>query len=90
MVLLAVACSVPATRSAEGGTGLLNQPVNAYVVRRSWHSDVGFAVEALLPALAPLRRDFPGTRFILFGFGDRRYLLAHNKASASLPALFWP
>jgi Protein of unknown function (DUF2459) len=51
-----------------------------YVVRRSWHIDVGFAAADLAAPLAAVAAQFPGVRYVLFGFGDQHYLLAkkHN------------
>ena len=61
-----------------------------YVVRRSWHIDLGFAVAELQPPLNTLAAKFPGARFVFFGFGDRHYLEAkHHTPWVSLRAL-WP
>jgi len=61
-----------------------------YVARRGWHVDIGFAVADLEPPLKSLTNEFPGARYLFFGFGDRRYLLAKDRnASVSLAAL-WP
>lgn len=50
-----------------------------YVVRRGWHVDVGMAVVDLGPSLQPWAARFANARYLLFGFGDRRYLLARDK-----------
>ena len=61
-----------------------------YVVRRGWHIDVGFDVPELVAPLASVAREFPGARCLLFGFGDRRYLMAkHSHVPAMLGAI-WP
>jgi len=62
----------------------------AFVVRRGWHTDIAFEVDALPASLGAIARDFPGARYLVFGFGDRRYLLARNKSGASIEALLWP
>jgi Protein of unknown function (DUF2459) len=61
-----------------------------YVVRRGWHIDVGFAAADIQPPLNSVAGQFPGVRYLFFGFGDQHYLLAkdHN-APVSLGAL-WP
>jgi len=61
-----------------------------YVVRRSWHLDVGFAAADLRGPLALVRDRFPGARYILFGFGDEAYLTSGrgrfvNMLTALLP-----
>lgn len=47
-----------------------------YVVRRGWHVDTGLAVARLGKDLAAIARQWPGATFVLFGFGDRRYLMS--------------
>ena len=63
---------------------------NLYVVRRGWHIDVGFSSADLEPPLGSLLADFPRARFLIFGFGDRRYLLAKHRGGATLLAALWP
>lgn len=46
-----------------------------HVVRRGWHTDIAVPAVGLVPALASLARDFPGVRHLVFGFGDRAYLM---------------
>jgi hypothetical protein len=61
-----------------------------YVVRRGWHIDVGFAAADIQPPLNSVAGQFPGVRYLFFGFGDRHYLLAKDRnAPVSLGAL-WP
>lgn len=61
-----------------------------YVARRGWHVDVGFAVTDLPATFAPLAADFPGARYLFFGFGDRHYLLAAHGRSPSMLLALWP
>jgi len=61
-----------------------------YVARRGWHIDIGFDVSDLGTPLAAVAADFPGARYVFFGFGDRHYLLARNKSFPSLLAALWP
>ena len=61
-----------------------------YVVRRGWHIDVGFAAADIQPPLNSVAEQFPGVRYLFFGFGDKHYLLAKDRnAPVSLGAL-WP
>ena len=47
-----------------------------HVIRRGWHTDIAVpAAGPLVPELASLARDFPGVRYLVFGFGDRAYLM---------------
>ena len=77
-------------RGAEAdGVGSAKSTV-IYVVRRGWHIDIGFAAADMQPPLNSVAGQFPGVRYLFFGFGDRHYLLAKERnAPASLGAL-WP
>jgi hypothetical protein len=65
-------------------------PPQVMVVRRGWHIDVGFAVADLLPPLRFVASDLPTARFVLFGFGDMRYLMSRNHGASTLAAALWP
>jgi len=64
--------------------------VQAVVVKRGWHVDVGLAVGALGAALDPVAQAFPRARYLFFGFGDRRYLLSKHPNGPVLLAALWP
>jgi hypothetical protein len=64
--------------------------VVVYIVRRGWHIDIGFAAADLSTGLAALRGNFPEARYLLFGFGDRRYLMAQNRHGPELLEALWP
>jgi uncharacterized protein DUF2459 len=92
--LLLAGCSAfmptpPAAVSPAAGARL---PPSAtiYVVRRAWHIDIGFAVDELDAPLRALAQPFPGTRYLSFGFGDRRYLEARNRGLPNMLAALWP
>ncbi|MGA2188715.1 MAG: DUF2459 domain-containing protein [Steroidobacteraceae bacterium] len=61
-----------------------------YLARRGWHVDVGFAVASLTAPLDAVAREFPGARYLFFGFGDRRYLMAKHRNMPALLAALWP
>jgi hypothetical protein len=60
-----------------------------YVVKRAWHIDIGFTAAELHSPLASVREAVPEARYVLFGFGDKRYLLAHGRSFGLLGAV-WP
>jgi hypothetical protein len=65
-----------------GGAGLADTPTDTdtiFVARRGWHIDVGFMVDELALPLRFIRGEFPGARYVFFGFGDRRYLESRNR-----------
>jgi hypothetical protein len=61
-----------------------------YVVRRSWHIDIGFAADDMNLPLQSLTKEFPQVRYLFFGFGDRRYLLSKSSAGPTLLLALWP
>jgi hypothetical protein len=80
---LLVACSGAPTRSPDSSSII-------YVIKRSWHVDIGFATADLQPPLASLRTDFANSRYLLFGFGDRHYLLDKDRGLGGMLAALWP
>jgi uncharacterized protein (TIGR02117 family) len=59
------------------------------VVARGWHTDVALPVDDSIGPLTRLRRDFPGVHFLVFGFGERAYLMTRHAGSGeALGALF--
>jgi uncharacterized protein (TIGR02117 family) len=45
------------------------------VVDRGWHTDIGLPMREIEGPLGAVERRFPGAQYLVFGFGDRRYLL---------------
>jgi hypothetical protein len=86
-VSLAALLSMPHSSAAEPPAA---DSAVIYVIRRGWHVDVGFDAAALQPPLKSLLTDFPGARYVVFGFGDRHYLLAKNRNAPVLLAALWP
>ena len=59
------------------------------VVERGWHTDIALPAEAMSGPLAGLAQAFPGVEFLVFGFGDRAYFMAHETTlPGTLAALF--
>ena len=61
-----------------------------YVVARGWHTDIGLPVDAVTGPLASLERDFPGVRFMVFGFGERQFYMARDTGSGEMLAALLP
>ncbi len=61
-----------------------------YVVNQGWHTDIGLSVNDLTGPLASSQRGFPGARFIVFGFGERRYYMARDAGSGEMLAALFP
>jgi hypothetical protein len=61
-----------------------------FIVKRGWHIDVGVAVQELAPPLRVVQAELPQARYLLFGFGDRRYLTARSRRLDALLAALRP
>lgn len=61
-----------------------------FIVKRGWHIDVGIAVPDLRAPLRVVQAQLPQARYLLFGFGDRRYLTARSKRLDALLAALRP
>jgi uncharacterized protein (TIGR02117 family) len=86
---LAACASIPEP-SAPGASVDAGRPVVVYVIKRSWHTDIGFEVSDLHPPLADLHTQLRGARYLLFGFGDRHYLIDHGGSTNGLLGAVWP
>lgn len=76
---LAACSAVPVETAVPAGTGVPRTEANLYVLRRGKHTDLVLPVEELGEPLATLATDFPGARYLVFGFGDRQYVLATHQ-----------
>jgi uncharacterized protein (TIGR02117 family) len=91
LLALVVACSAaPARRAGQASVDASGASSVIYVIKRKWHVDIGFAAADLPPPLDSLRTDFPGTQYLLFGFGDRHYLLDQDRGIGGALAALWP
>jgi hypothetical protein len=81
----AAARTVSAPPSGPGDDGAM-----IYVVRRSWHVDVGFDKGEIAPPLRLVLHALPDATYVFFGFGDRGYLTADHRHAPNLLAALWP
>jgi hypothetical protein len=89
--LLLAACSTPRSSAPSGLKAAISQASGSvFVVRRDWHVDIAFAVDDMSAPLNTLAGQFPGARYLVFGFGDRRYLKSRNKHLPNMVAALWP
>ncbi|MGH8207222.1 MAG: DUF2459 domain-containing protein [Steroidobacteraceae bacterium] len=85
---LLAACASAPSRRIDFAANCGAYVSSVYVVKRGWHIDVGFSAAGLSAPLSWVVSRFPGSRYVLFGFGDRRYLTAkHKSVDALLAAL---
>jgi uncharacterized protein (TIGR02117 family) len=84
------ACSTVSQRGAVASSVDPGPSVTVYVIKRSWHTDIGFDADDLHPPLASLRAGFPKAHYLLFGFGDKHYLVTHANSLDRLVGALWP
>ena len=84
------ACVSVRPRAAIAPSPSADESWTILVVRRGWHTDVGFLAAEIAPPLASVREKFGDARYLTFGFGDRRYLLARTSRSIDLIGAVWP
>jgi uncharacterized protein (TIGR02117 family) len=53
-----------------------------YVLRGGWHTELALPVSLISDGLAALKSEFPGARWLVFGWGARDYYMAPNPGLA--------
>jgi len=66
------------------------QAATAFVIDRGWHTDIGIGVEDVHGPLTTIEQSFPGVRYLVFGFGDRAYLLARHRMLLDMVGALFP
>jgi uncharacterized protein (TIGR02117 family) len=84
LCLCACAAQPPAAKTEAAKSATL------FLIDRGWHTDVAFDTAQLHRPLAGLVRDLPGARYLVFGFGERHYVLAKDKNFGEMLAAVWP
>jgi hypothetical protein len=91
LAAIALACTVARAASAGASASGDSSGADLYVARRGWHVDVGFDATAIIALpLAAVTADLPGSRYVFFGFGDRRYLLSRHHSLPAMLGAVWP
>jgi uncharacterized protein (TIGR02117 family) len=78
LALFTAACTVPQPAATQD-----DDPV-IYVIERDWHTDIGLPVEQMTFPLASLQADYPGVTVLLFGFGERQFLVNREKTVGAM------
>jgi hypothetical protein len=85
--------ALPAVANSSSSAASIGEPAGGaviYIARRGWHIDIGFDAADLQSPLASLVPQFPGVRYLFFGFGDEHYLLAKHRNAPVMLAALWP
>jgi uncharacterized protein (TIGR02117 family) len=64
--------------------GLAPRTEMIYVIAGGWHTELGLPLEALSSPLADLKREFPGARYLVFGWGAHDYYMSQNPSIGDL------
>jgi uncharacterized protein (TIGR02117 family) len=74
----------PADRTAGEKTATI------FLIERSWHTDIGIPATQVGDTLGQLRVTFPGVQTLVFGFGERAYLLDQQHGFGDMLAALIP
>jgi len=50
--------------------------VTAYLIALGWHTEIALPIHAIQGPLRAIAPDFPGTQYLSFGWGERKYYMA--------------
>jgi hypothetical protein len=89
-VVVAVAGGVFCSEPVLGESAVAARTTVIFVARRDWHIDIGFAAADLEAPLDASIGQFPGVRYVFFGFGDRHYLMAKSRNVPAMLGALWP
>ena len=89
---LAIAgCTTPRGQEVAADSAAdVGPPLVVYVIKRHWHTDVGFNAGDIPLPLAAIRAQLPASRYLFFGFGDRHYLVNQDRGIGGLLGALWP
>lgn len=60
------------------------------VLQRDWHTDLCLDPRDLTGKLTAVTADFPGARFLCFGFGERQYMLEKDHSALAMLSSLLP
>lgn len=80
MVSLAMLCALAgcAWSPVEPYAGRASRLETLYVIAGGWHTEIGVPTRAMTGPLASLPEASPGSRYFVFGWGQRDYYMARN------------
>jgi Protein of unknown function (DUF2459) len=80
-IVVWILCGLAGCRGAnpvEPHIGSASRTELIYVIAGGWHTEIGLPVGAIGGPLAALKAEFPGARYLVFGWGARDYYMARN------------
>lgn len=87
LIVMPACCGRPGYRPEPAAAARI---ATVYVIDRGWHTDIGLGAGDVHGPLATLEADFPGVRYLVFGFGDRAYLLSPYRSAIDMIAALVP
>jgi uncharacterized protein (TIGR02117 family) len=81
---------IDAAAAVPAALPLRHDPSEIAVVERWRHTDIALPAEALTGPAASLKQAFPGLAFVVFGFGDRAYLMSREVTIGQTIAALFP
>jgi uncharacterized protein (TIGR02117 family) len=80
-IVVWILCGLAGCRGAnpvEPHIGSASRTELIYVIAGGWHTEIGLPVGAIGGPLAALKAEFPGARYLVFGWGARDYYMSRN------------
>ena len=64
--------------------------VTIYVIAAGWHTEIALPVQAIHDPLRAVAPDFPGARYLSFGWGERNYYMARAPTVGDAMSALFP
>jgi uncharacterized protein (TIGR02117 family) len=83
LAILTAACTVSQSKPP-------SDSAIVYLIERGWHTDIGLPVGEIAGPLVALEKPYPGVTMLVFGFGERQFLVDRNKDFGAMLKALWP
>ena len=86
-LLVLPGCRSPPLPTYQETTG---DGVTIYLIAAGWHTEIALAVHAMHDPLRTATPDFPGARYLSFGWGERNYYMARAPTVGDAMSALFP
>ena len=64
--------------------------VTAYLIAAGWHTEIALPIDAIRDPLRAVTPDFPGSQYLSFGWGERKYYMARAPTFGDAMSALFP
>jgi uncharacterized protein (TIGR02117 family) len=86
-LLVLPGCRAPSLPTYQEATG---DGVTIYLIAAGWHTEIMLAAHAMHDPLRAVTPDFPGARYLSFGWGERNYFMARAPTVGDAMSALFP